>query len=115
MEHIKGLQSALPSSAILIYRLGDFYEMFFDDAKTGAEVLGLTVTRRSGVPMAGFSVHAKDSNIKKLIEAEKSFAIAKNDKRGISNSITIYEAYSATTQPKPINTNEQKRNSRKTA
>ena len=58
---------------ILFYRLGDFYEMFFDDAKTASNVLGLTLTGRdcgmeSRAPMCGIPYHAADGYIQKLVE-----------------------------------------------
>ena len=59
--------------AVLLFRMGDFYEVFFDDAKTASRILGLTLTSRDKgtdpVPMAGFPHHAVDGYVKKLIEA----------------------------------------------
>ena len=59
--------------ALLLFRMGDFYEMFFDDAKTAARVLGLTLTSRdkgdNPVPMAGFPHHQLDSYLGKIIAA----------------------------------------------
>ncbi|MEE9446762.1 MAG: hypothetical protein V3V09_02315, partial [Arenicellales bacterium] len=65
---------------LLFYRMGDFYEMFFDDAKTGAERLGITLTARgkSGgepIPMAGIPYHSADGYIAKLIAQNQSVAI----------------------------------------
>ena len=65
---------------LLFFRLGDFYEMFLDDAKTGAEILGITLTRRSRgkdgyIPMAGVPFHAADSYISKLVSAGYKVAI----------------------------------------
>lgn len=65
---------------ILFFRLGDFYEMFFDDAKTAARVLHLTLTAREGgqgrkIPMAGIPYHAADNYISKLVKAGFSIAI----------------------------------------
>lgn len=67
-------------NAILFYRMGDFYEMFYDDAKTGAEVLGITLTSRShgkaaSVPLAGFPYHALDNYLTKMIKAGYRVAI----------------------------------------
>ena len=58
---------------ILLFRLGDFYEMFFDDAKTASDVLGLTLTgkdygQKERAPMCGMPYHSSDSYIAKLIE-----------------------------------------------
>ncbi|MDR1140585.1 MAG: DNA mismatch repair protein MutS, partial [Planctomycetaceae bacterium] len=59
--------------ALLLFRMGDFYEMFFEDAKIAAQVLGLALTSREkgpdGMPMAGFPHHQLDSYIAKLIAA----------------------------------------------
>ena len=60
--------------ALLLFRMGDFYELFYDDAVTAARVLGLTLTSRdkgspNPVPMAGFPYHALDSYLQKLIHA----------------------------------------------
>ena len=65
--------------AILLFRMGDFYETFFDDAKTAARVLGLALTSRdkgeNAVPMAGFPHHAADTYIRRLIEAGHRVAV----------------------------------------
>ena len=65
--------------AVLLFRMGDFYEMFYDDAKLAARLLGLALTSRAkgtdAVPMAGFPHHAADSYIKKLIEAGLRVAV----------------------------------------
>jgi DNA mismatch repair protein MutS len=57
--------------AILLFRMGDFYELFFEDAKTVARVLGLTLTSRdkgeNPIPMAGFPYHQLDGYLAKLI------------------------------------------------
>ena len=67
-------------NAILFYRMGDFYEMFYDDAKTASEVLGITLTSRShgksaDVPLAGFPYHALDNYLTKMIKAGYRVAI----------------------------------------
>lgn len=60
---------------ILFYRMGDFYEMFFEDAQTASEVLGITLTSRSHkddanrVPMCGVPFHALDSYLGKMVKA----------------------------------------------
>jgi len=62
--------------AILLFRMGDFYEMFFEDAKTASRVLGITLTARTkGVPMAGFPHHAAAGYIRKLIRANYRVAV----------------------------------------
>lgn len=60
-------------NALLLFRMGDFYELFFDDAKTAARELGLTLTSRdkgeNPIPMAGFPHHQLDSYLGKIIAA----------------------------------------------
>ncbi len=66
------------SDAILFFRMGDFYEMFFDDAVEAAEILGITLTSRhkdADIPLAGVPWHAADFYIKKLLEAGKKVAV----------------------------------------
>jgi DNA mismatch repair protein MutS len=66
--------------AILFFRMGDFYETFFEDAKTCSQVLGLTLTSRgkaSGhpIPLAGVPFHAVDGYLKKMIQAGYKVAV----------------------------------------
>ncbi|HEX7018070.1 MAG TPA: DNA mismatch repair protein MutS, partial [Patescibacteria group bacterium] len=68
------------ADCILLFRLGDFYEMFLDDAKVGADVLEITLTSRSRgkdgrIPMAGVPYHAVDSYISKLVKAGYKVAL----------------------------------------
>ena len=65
---------------LVFYRMGDFYELFFDDAKHVAKLIGLTLTHRgqSGgepIPMAGVPYHAADNYLAKLIKLGESVAI----------------------------------------
>jgi len=67
-------------NAILFFRMGDFYEMFYEDAKTASEVLGITLTSRAHgkaakVPLAGFPYHALDNYLTKMIKAGYRVAI----------------------------------------
>jgi len=62
--------------AILFFRMGDFYEMFFDDAELGARVLGITLTARGdGVPLAGVPVKAAAEYLRQLVAAGHRVAI----------------------------------------
>ena len=69
---------------ILLFRMGDFYEMFYDDAKTASRVLGLTLTSRSkgpsAVPLAGIPYHALDSYLARLVKAGYRIAICEQTK-----------------------------------
>ena len=63
--------------AILFFRLGDFYEMFFEDAEIGARVLDIQLTSRSkdGVPLCGVPYHSAEPYIAKLLKAGHKVAI----------------------------------------
>ena len=89
--------------AILLFRVGDFYETYLQDAVTASEILGITLTRRSngaggGDEMAGFPHHALDTYLPKLVRAGKRVAICdqledpkltkKLVKRGITELVT---------------------------
>jgi DNA mismatch repair protein MutS len=60
--------------AILFFRLGDFYEMFYEDAKTAAPILEIALTSRQKIPMCGVPYHAVDSYLAKLLK--KGFKVA---------------------------------------
>lgn len=77
MKQWKELKAKHPD-ALLLFRVGDFYEMYEQDAKRGAEVLGITLTKRNtqaGPYMAGFPYHALDTYLPKLIRAGERVAI----------------------------------------
>jgi len=62
--------------AILFFRMGDFYEMFFDDAEAGARVLGITLTSRGdGIPLAGVPVKAAAEYLRQLVASGRRVAI----------------------------------------
>ncbi|MBD3337072.1 MAG: DNA mismatch repair protein MutS, partial [Candidatus Eisenbacteria bacterium] len=66
--------------AILLYRMGDFYEMFYDDARTASRLLGLTLTSRDkgqdgGIPLAGIPWHSATPYIDRLLKAGHKIAI----------------------------------------
>ncbi|NNM67223.1 MAG: DNA mismatch repair protein MutS [Spirochaetales bacterium] len=60
---------------ILFFRLGDFYEMFRQDAQEASKLLGLTLTHRQGEPMCGIPYHAASGYIKKLLDWGKRIAV----------------------------------------
>ncbi len=79
MEHWKKVKEEYPG-CIVFYRLGDFYEMFFEDAEKASKILDLTLTGRdcgleARAPMCGVPFHAADSYIQKLVEAGERVAI----------------------------------------
>ena len=79
MQQYLSAKQAHPNE-LLFFRLGDFYEMFFEDAKVAAKELGLTLTSRSGdldkSPMCGVPYHAADSYIARLVAKGFKVAIA---------------------------------------
>ena len=82
--------------AVLFFRLGDFYELFFEDALVGSQVLGITLTARhkgteNEMPMAGFPHHAHKEYLEKLIETGHKVAIAEQ-KEHEDGKITRYVA-----------------------
>ncbi|MDG0994673.1 MAG: DNA mismatch repair protein MutS [Akkermansiaceae bacterium] len=76
MAQYQAMRRSLPDDILLFYRLGDFYEMFFEDAKTAAEILNVALTKRNGIPMCGVPHHAAQGYIAKVIQAGKRIAIA---------------------------------------
>ena len=75
MQQYRRVKAQIPGDALLLFRLGDFYEMFFDDAKTAAGLLNLTLTARNGTPMCGIPHHAAEGYIGKLLRQGKKVAI----------------------------------------
>jgi len=76
MKQYQQVKSEIPDDAVLLFRLGDFYEMFFDDAKKAAPVLDITLTKRGGVPMCGVPFHALNNYLPRLLDAGIKVAIA---------------------------------------
>ena len=75
MQQYQSIRRSLPPDTLLLYRLGDFYEMFFDDAKEASAILNVALTRRNEVPMCGVPERALDNYVRRLIKAGKRVAI----------------------------------------
>src|SRR5438270_576159 len=75
MQQYRRLRGSVPADVLLLFRLGDFYELFFEDAKEAASLLNVALTKRNGVPMCGVPYHAAQNYIAKLIKAGKRVAI----------------------------------------
>jgi len=69
------VKRSLAPNTLLLFRLGDFYELFFEDAEIGAKLLGITLTGRNGHPMAGIPFHAADNYVGKILAAGRKVAI----------------------------------------
>jgi DNA mismatch repair protein MutS len=75
MQQYGRLRGSIPADTLLLFRLGDFYELFFEDAKEASVLLNVALTKRNGVPMCGVPYHAAQTYIAKLIKAGRRVAI----------------------------------------
>ena len=75
MQQYRRIKREIPPDALLLFRVGDFYEMFFDDAKNGSQWLNLALTARSGIPLCGIPHHAAESYIARLLKQGRKVAI----------------------------------------
>jgi DNA mismatch repair protein MutS len=75
MQQYQRLRKSIPPDTLLLFRLGDFYEMFFDDAKEASALLNVALTKRNGVPMCGVPYHAAHGYIRRLINAGRRVAV----------------------------------------
>ena len=75
MQQYFEVKRGLPPDTLLFFRLGDFFELFYDDAVTASRLLGITLTKRQNYPMAGIPFHAADNYMTKLLAAGRKVAI----------------------------------------
>src|ERR1041384_1699309 len=75
MAQYRRIKGELPKDALLLFRLGDFYEMFFEDAQAGSQLLNLSLTARHGVPMCGLPFPAANNYIARILRAGRKVAI----------------------------------------
>ena len=75
MQQYQGIRRSLPPDTLLLFRLGDFYEMFFEDAQVASVILNVALTKRNLVPMCGIPFHAAENYVRKLIKAGRRVAI----------------------------------------
>ena len=97
MKQYREARESLEDDTLLLFRLGDFYEMFETDAERGAALLGITLTKRHEMPMAGIPFHAAEGYLTKLLNHGHKVAICdqletaqtgKLVKRGITRILT---------------------------
>jgi DNA mismatch repair protein MutS len=74
MQQYRELKRRFPDH-LLLFRLGDFYELFLEDAEVGARLLSITLTSRQGAPMAGIPHHAAENYIARLVRAGQKIAM----------------------------------------
>ena len=79
MEQYLNIKKEYPDD-VLFFRLGDFYEMFLDDAKEVSRILNITLTKRNGIPMCGIPYHAAKTYVKRLLDEGKKIAICEQTK-----------------------------------
>src|SRR5438094_9741538 len=75
MQQYRRVRGSIPADTLLLFRLGDFYELFFEDAKEASGLLNVALPKRNGVPMCGVPYHAAQTYIAKLIKAGRRVAI----------------------------------------
>ena len=75
MRQYQEIRRDLPPNTLLLFRLGDFYEMFFDDAREASAILNVALTKRGDTPMCGVPHHSARSYVAKLVESGKRVAI----------------------------------------
>jgi DNA mismatch repair ATPase MutS len=75
MAQYRRIKAELPGDALLLFRLGDFYEMFFEDAVIGAQILNVALTKRGASPMCGIPFHAAHNYLVRLLKAGRKVAI----------------------------------------
>jgi DNA mismatch repair protein MutS len=75
MTQYRRIKSELPKDALLLFRLGDFYELFFEDAQVGAQLLNVALTKRGVIPMCGIPFHAANGYIARILKAGRKVAI----------------------------------------
>src|SRR5437763_977503 len=75
MQQYRRLRKSIPPDTLLLFRLGDFYEMFLEDAKEASALLNVALTKRNQIPMCGIPYHAAEGYIRRLIKAGRRVAI----------------------------------------
>ena len=91
MAQYRRIKGELPKDALLLFRLGDFYEMFFEDAQAGAQLLNLSLTARNGVPMCGLPHHAANGYISRILKAGRKVAICDQTEEARPGQLTKRE------------------------
>lgn len=79
---------------LLFYRMGDFYELFYDDARRASQLLDISLTKRGAsagepIPMAGIPHHAVENYLAKLVNQGESVAICESITRDVMASISL--------------------------
>ena len=91
MQQYQSMRRSLPRDVLLLFRLGDFYELFFDDAVEAAPLLNVALTKRNGMPMCGVPHHAAAIYLPKLVKAGKRVALAEQTSEPMPGKIVERE------------------------
>ncbi len=75
MRQYMRIREKMSDNVVLLFRLGDFYEMFFEDARRAAPILDVALTRRNNVPMCGVPYHSVDSYLARLLKSGVKVAV----------------------------------------
>lgn len=121
LEQLEKLKAEHPPGTLFLFRIGDFYEAFYDDAKFVAKAIGLTLTSRekgsNATPMTGFPYHQLEGYLKKLVSLGKRVAVCEQVKDPAGVTIHGTETGRASSQesnvleiPKGVELNEHVQN-----
>ena len=91
MKQYFAMRRELPEDVLLFFRLGDFYELFFEDAKTASPILNVALTKRNGIPMCGVPHHSAQGYIAKLVLGGKRVAIAEQKSEPVPGKLVERE------------------------
>ncbi len=91
MKQYLAMRRELSEDVLLFFRLGDFYELFFQDAQTASPILNVALTKRNGIPMCGVPHHSAQGYIAKLIQSGKRVAIAEQTTEPIPGKLVSRE------------------------
>jgi len=91
MKQYLAMRRELPEDVLLMFRLGDFYELFFQDAQVASPILNVALTKRNGIPMCGVPHHSAQGYIAKLITGGKRVAIAEQTTEPVPGKLVSRE------------------------
>ncbi|MFT5028131.1 MAG: DNA mismatch repair protein MutS, partial [Candidatus Binatia bacterium] len=91
MQQYRRVRGELPSDVLLLFRLGDFYEMFFEDAQEGSKILNVALTKRGTTPMCGIPYHAANGYIARILKAGRKVAICDQVEEAIPGQLVKRE------------------------
>ena len=86
MQQYQRLRKSIPPDTLLLFRLGDFYEMFFEDAKEASALLNVALTKRNGVPMCGVPYHAAQGYIREADQGRTARRHLRSDERAAAGA-----------------------------